>query len=56
MTWPEPGGNWQGGYLDHHGNRWLHIPNQGWTADKNYRPYLLPTPRRPWWRRILHLA
>lgn len=50
MTWPPADGNWEGGYTDEHGRRWLHIPNQGWTLT-GPPPYLTTVRRRWLWAR-----
>lgn len=42
QPWPT-GANWEGGAVDRHGNRWAHVPNQGWEMEPG-RPYLAPTP------------
>lgn len=40
MTWPAAGGNWEGGFTDHDGRRWMHVPNVGWRVDDSQSPYL----------------
>ncbi|MFY1595467.1 hypothetical protein [Micromonospora sp. WMMD737] len=33
--WPLPdGGNWEGGIVDSDGNRWIHVPWEGWRLDR----------------------
>ena len=33
VTWPPPGENWEGGYRDEKGQRWVHTPNEGWREE-----------------------
>ncbi|MER7213186.1 hypothetical protein ABT340_39500 [Streptosporangium sp. NPDC000239] len=39
MTWPPAGENWEGGYRDKQGRRWVHVPNEGWR-EANPAPFL----------------
>ncbi|MFC3986474.1 hypothetical protein [Streptosporangium jomthongense] len=39
MTWPPAGENWEGGYRDGQGRRWVHVPNEGWR-EVNPAPFL----------------
>lgn len=49
MTWPTPGSNWEGGFTDHHGCRWTHEPNRGWTVEHHHDPPYIQ-PAEPSWR------
>lgn len=51
MTWPTAGGNWEGGFTDKRGRRWIHEPRKGWRAYD--RPvYLKPRQVWCWWMRL----
>lgn len=49
--WPPSFGNWEGGYTDRNGQRWVHVPWSGWQRDTRVSPFMR-TPRAPrrWWQ------
>jgi hypothetical protein len=46
VTWPPAGTNWEGGFTDDLGRRWVHVPWQGWRIAT---PLWTVHQRRRWW-------